>query len=224
MRLNLPRHNCIHFGILAEVTVSKENDAAIKSFMDQAATHTHVHEEHTHVAIFGSRSQIGGTTHRIRGSLQRSVDAEDVRSVRLSITNDRASDTLRRPPTSIKPVSHLIEASSRLFGSIGITCNSIFEYDESTHYRSSVRFPMPLMIRDHPAGITHIEQAQFSRRVNNTCEYRISVSENASSFTHSIDFEPTVLLNRKSIVQLFEKARAISSQLLIHTEGSRRRQ
>ena len=182
--------------------------------------HIHHHdEEDTHVAIFGSRSRIKGTTHRARGSLSRSVGVDDVRSIRLSITNDRASDTLPRPPADMRPVSTLIEASSRLFGPIRVACNAIFEYVESQGYRSRVRFPIPLIIQNDAAGITHIEQAQFSRRVDDDVEYRISVSEDSSSITHSLAFEITVPLDRKSIIQLLNNARSISSALIIRTGG-----
>ena len=220
MRLNLPRHNCIHLRILGQFTVSKDNDDKIQSFMDQTASRIHHDdEEDTHVAIFGSRSRIKGTTHRVRGSLSRSVGVGDVRSIRLSITNDRAPETLPRPPANMRPVSTLIEASSRLFGPIQVTCNAVFEYDESQGYRSKVRFPFRLIIPGDPAGVTHIEQAQFSRRVNDDVEYRISVSGGSPLITHSVGFETTVELDRKSVSQLFNNARSISSQFVMRTGG-----
>ena len=188
--------------------------------MDQTASHIHHHdEEDSHVATFGSRFRIKGTTHRIRGSLSRSVSAHDVRSISLSITHDRASDTLPRPPADMRPVSTLIEASSRLFGPITVACDAVFEYVESQGYRSRVRFPIPLIIQDDAAGITHIERAQFSRRVDDDVEYRISVSESSSSITHSVAFETTVPLDRKSIIQLLNNARSISSRLIIRIGG-----
>lgn len=212
MRLNLPRHNCIYFGIRGEFTVSKDSDVEIQAFMDETEGHTH-DEDAMRIAFFGSRSRIEGTTHRVKGII-RSNDTEDGHTIRLSITNQRVRDTLPRPPAVIKPVSKLIEAAPHLFGTIEITCNATFEYDRTQNYNSKVRFPIPLVIQGDSVGLTHIEQAQFSRKVNDDVEYSISMSENSGSFKHFVEFKRTVALDWKSLRLLFDKARAISLQFI----------
>ena len=216
MRLNLPRRSCIHFAILGEFTVSsRDADAEIQAFMDQTETRTlDLDGEETRVAIFGSRSKIGGTTYGIRGSLYRSVGEENATSYQLSIVSERASDELPPPPAAMRRVSHLVEASSRLFGPIEMTCYAVFEYDE-TAYRSKVSFPFPLIVQSEQLGVTHVEEAQFSRRKNGDVQYRISVSKESPSITHSVDFETTAKLDGKSIAQLLDKARSFSSQLVV---------
>ena len=223
MRLNLPRYNCIHFGISGEFTVSKDSDTEIQSFVNQTATHTHeLTDERRRVALFGSRSRFGDINHRVLGSISRRQGSDEVHSVRLSITIDRAPDELPRPPSSFRPVSNVIDAASRLFGPIKISCDALFEYDQ-LHYLSRASFPSAMIVQDGSAGITHIEGAQFSRRVNGEVEHRISVtpSEDGTSFAHSIDFETTVALDRKSMHRLFNRARSISRQLLIPVEDGR---
>jgi len=215
MRLNLPRYNCIHFEILGEFTVSKDADVEIQAFMEQTETRD-LDEEGTRVAIYGSKSKIGGVTHGVHGSLYRSADEDDVPSFELRIVDERASDELPRPPATLRPVSYLVDASARLFGPVKAYCFAIFEYNESM-YQSKVRFPLPLIIQGSESGVTHVEEAQFSRRVNGDVEYRVSVSEGSSSITHLVNFETTVQLDRKSMSQLLDKARSFSGQLVVPT-------
>ena len=215
MRLNLTRHNCNHLGLRGQFNVSKEKDDEVLSFLDQTETHIHRHEENDSTfAFFGSRSQVAGTTYRVQGSLRRSVDADGLRSIELIVTNDLARGTLRRPPSGIRPVSDLIEASHRLFGAFEITCNATFEYNEKQGYRSTMRLPFELIVPEDTAGITHIEAAQFSRRVGDVVEYRIAISDDADSFTHQIGFEKNIRFGSSSLAELLVMAKRISNQFI----------
>ena len=215
MRLNLTRHNCNHLGLRGQFNVSKETDDEVLSFLDQTETHIHRHEEDDSTyAFFGSRSQVAGMTYRVQGSLQRSVDADGVRSIELIVTNNLARDTLRRPPSGIRPVSDLIEASERLFGVFEVTCNATFEYNETQGYRSTMRLPFGLIVPENTVGITHIEAAQFSRRVGDIVEYRIAISDDSDSFTHKIGFEKTIRFGNRSLAELLVIAKRISTQFI----------
>ena len=209
MRLNLPKYECIYFRIRGEVAVSNDRDVEIQAFMDQTEGHDH-EEDSTRIAFFGSRSRMGDTTHQIQGSIFRLRGTEDSQAFRLSIASRRMRDTLSRPPATMKPVSKLIEVAPRLFGPISVTCSTAFEYAHAQDYRSKVRFPIPLVIQGDSVGVTHIEQAQFSRKVDDDVEYKISISQDSESFKHSIEFEATIILERKSIRSLLDQSRAIS--------------
>lgn len=225
MRLNLPRYNCVRFRLSGEFSVPTDRDAELQSLMDQTATHTHDpiegSEEGTRVAFFGSRSRVGGITHQVVGSLERAL-REDVLGFTLSITYARASDSLPSPPREMRPVSRLVEAASRLFGPVSVTCSTVFEYDQRKGFKSKISFPMPLIVQEETDGITHLESARFSRRVNDDIRYRISVSnpKDTDSFSHSIDFESTLELNRKSVRELLDRARLISTRLLVREGGN----
>ena len=218
MRLNLPRRNCIHFAILGEFTVSKDMDVEIQAFMEQTETRTiDLDGVETLVAFFGSKSRMGGATHSVRGRLERSVGENDLSLFNLWLDNEKAPDNLPRPPASVRPVSRLIEASSRWFGPIEISCFATFEYDE-TVYRSRVRFPLPMFVQSEGAGVTHVEQAQFSRRVNDEVEYSISVYEDSGVITHLVEFKDTIQLDSKATSQLLDRAHSISLQLVVRSE------
>ena len=220
MRLNLPKHNCVHFAVSSEFTVSEESDNEIQSLMDRTEGHAHQDEEgDTRVAFFGSKFRIAGITHRARGTLYRSVDDSDMPNMRMLITNERASEHLRRPPTGVRPVSYLLDAATRWFGEIEVSSNGIFDYEGSQGFQSRVRFPIPLFIQGDSSGITHVEHAEFSRRIDDDVKFRVSVSEDDESITHSISFENSIQLNQKSITQLFNTARSISSQLIVRIGG-----
>ena len=219
MRLDLLRYNCVHFGIRGDFTVPKDN-VAINSFMDQTLGQSLQNvEEPIRVATFGSRSRIGGNTYQVLGILHCVTKKDDANAIRLSITVDKALDTLPRPPSGMKPISYLVDASPGLFGSVEITCTCSFKFEEQQKYRSKVNFPMPLIVQDPSVGVTHIEQAEFSRRTNDDVEYRVTVSQDATSFGHLVEFDKTIQLDRESIRRLFDDARSISSLLLIRIGG-----
>ena len=169
-------------------------------------------------AFFGSRSRVAGITYRVQGSLHRSVNQEDERSVELIVAYDRVSDRLRRPPSGVKPVSNLIEASDRLFGEVEVTCNATFEYDAAQGYRSAMHLPIALIVPESTEGITHIEAARFSRRVGDDVEYRIAIStDDTGSFMHQVGFERRVHIGRSTLAELLSIAESISTQLIVRT-------
>ena len=219
MRLDLLRYNCVHFGIQSDFTVPKDN-VAINSLMDQTLGHSiQIDQDPVRVATFGSRSRIGGNTYQILGILRCITKKDDANAIRLSITVDKALDSLPRPPSGMRPISRLVDSATDLFGSVEVSCTCSFKFDEQQEYRSKVNFPMPLIVQDSSIGITHIEQAEFSRRINDDVEYRVTVSQDATSFGHLVEFDRAMQLNRGSIKRLFDDARSISSLLLIRTGG-----
>lgn len=225
MRLNLPRYHCMRFGVLGEFTATPRQDDDIREFVSQTATHYHESEEDAGegslVALFGSRSRVGGVTHQIRCSLSRQMN-EDGPAYSLSITNHRVSEDLPAPPRRYRPVSAVIEVAAHLFGLVDVQCDAVFEYEQSLGFRSKVIYPIPLILHENGDGVTHIENAQFSRRESDDIQYRILVinSEDSESFVHSVRFESTTDLGRVGIRKLFDKARLISSQLLTRAGDS----
>ena len=102
MRLNLPRYHCILFRVASEFNVPKRRDGEIQAFMKRTETipiPAEGGEEETLVVHFGSRSIVGGITHKVMGHLVRRIREDD-----LSIspnppmdTDGRREDTGRRP-------------------------------------------------------------------------------------------------------------------------------
>ena len=214
MRLNLPNYHCVQFGLTSDFKVPLEKEADIVSLM----TRTHAHEidgEGPRMALFGSRTSTKGVIHRVRGRLTMTRNPTDL-DVDLLVSSHRVDD-VRPPPRPYRPVSLLVEASGDLFGSIEVNFNAVFEYDQRHGYRSSIIFPVPLMIPKQTEGITHIESAQFSRRDNDEIEYQIIVMdpEDSDSLIHSVTFKSTLGLSAKSVKGLIDRAHRISTQLLI---------
>ena len=217
MRLNLPRYNCVHFSLSSEFTVSPDRDADIQTLMNQTHTHGPVgNGERTQVAFFGSRSKVSGVTHMVVARLAK-MPQDNALNYSLTITSDRASDTLSSPPKEIRPVSRLIQSASRLLGTINVSFDTTFEYDHAKGFRSKISFPIPLMVQEEAAGITHIESAEFSRRDNDDIEYKVLVStpEGSDSFLHFVDFRSAIELNPNSIRGLLDRARAVSTRLVV---------
>ncbi len=208
--------------MLSEFSVAEEQDINIQAFLSQTATHSHDsvkdNEEATLVSLFASRSRIGGVTHRIRCIVSRRL-RQGVPRYRLSMTNNRSSDRLPAPPRGYRPVSVLVNAAPDLFGPVDVRCNAVFEYSESDDLRSKVTYPIPLIVHDEGNGITHIENAEFSRRDTEDIQYRILIanSEESDSFVHSVSFDTATDLSPTGIRNLFDRARSISSQMLIRT-------
>ena len=223
MRLNLPKHHCVRFDLFSDFIVPTEYDADIGSFMDQ--THTHDRAEgdqpEFRTALFGSKSKIGGITHRLRGRLTKTRRQTDL-NIALSLSSSRSSEDLRPPPRSFRPVSQLVDASSTLFGPILITCHAVFEYDQKQGHKSKILFPIPLLVPDEAGGITHIESAQFSRRDDDETKYQVIVDnrEDSDVFVHSVTFDSNLQLSQASIRNLIDKAQSISTGLLIPTKGA----
>ena len=188
--------------------------------MDQTATRFHGpadgDEEETKNALFGSRSKLGGITYQYLGLLSRTT-SEDRVNYTFSITASPASDELPRPPRGVRPVSLPLQAAGKLFGHVEVNCVANFEYDLTQGFRSKISFPIPLILPGGTEEITHIEGAEFSHRANDNVQYRIRVAihEDANLLDHWITFESNLELSQNSIRGLLDKARAISSRLLV---------
>ena len=110
----------------------------------------------------------------------------------------------------------LIEAASRLFGSVNVNCNAILNTTKQVVSKSKIPFPMPLNCPRGSRRDYSYRNAQFSRRDNDDIQYRISVSysEDATSLVHSISFESTLELGLNSVRGLLHMARSISTRLV----------
>ena len=64
---------------------------------------------------------------------------------------------------------------------------------------------MPMFVQSEESGVTHVEQAQFSRRVNDEIEYSISVYEDSDAITHVVEYKDTVQLDSKAISKLLDR-------------------
>ena len=195
--------------------MSNVKDREIQALIDQ--TFSREDEQSVVVAYFGSRYTIRGATHLARGRLSKSVEADDTLSIGLWLDSILATDDLPRPPRTIRPVSVLMQNFERLFGTIRVTCYAEFEYDAEC-YQSKARFPIPLIMGD-PNGATHIEQAQFSRRVDGQTEYRIGISEDANSVSHIVELESILRIDSKSVSRLLSRTQTISSQFVLRLGG-----
>ena len=213
MNLTLSRYSCTHFCLTFECPMSEKIESGLRYFM--GITHHHLFDDGSpRVAMFGSKFTSNGVVDQATGSL--SVTHQEVAPTsRLWIVYDRADAALPRPPRDYKPVSVLIDELAELYGTIRVDCHASFEYGLSLGYKSGITLPIPLFVPDRQ-GATHIESAEFSRRVGDDVEYRITIrrSEDGEAIVHSTYFDAEVELNRKSIRGLREKARSISTRFL----------
>ena len=218
MRLNLTRFNCVQFDLFSDFPVSADKHAAISALMNQTHSHPASGEidGEPRTALFGSRTRTKGITHGFQGILTSTPEPTQLR-ITLSVSSSQADEELPPPPKTWRPVSLLVENASNLFGSISVGCRAVFIYDHRHGYESKITLPIPLRIQDDSDGITHIESAQFSRRNNDELEYRVLVVnlDDSDSLVHTIDFESTVELSLNSVRGLVDRARSISTRLLI---------
>ncbi len=220
MRLNLPAYNCHQFVLDSEFVVPASYDAAIDQIMNQTATHIHGfedgYEEEMRVAVFGSRFTIDGRLFQSRASLSKTKQGDDT-GLELRFVSNPAPEGLSRPSRQVRSVTMLVDSIAGLFGAAEVSCDARFEYDASSSMRSGLSLPIPLLAPVVPEGVTHIENAEFSRRDDHGIQYRIVVLNvgDSGALVHAVHFESEIVLNRGSIRQLLNRAHAISNQLLI---------
>ena len=224
MRLNLPNYDCIRFEFKADFEVPTGCYAAVHSVMEQTATHVHApvsaDDGGATVAIFGSRFVIAGINHRAVGNLSTTPRNDDV-GIGIWMLLNKAEGNLPRPPRSIKPISILTKAAARMFAPASSDCSATFEYDLAGGYKSKIALPTPLIVPDHPDGITHLESAEFSSREDDAIRYRILLRHDtdAGTIMHTVNFESAIDWSPGSIRGLLDRARSISTRLLILTGG-----
>ena len=170
----------------------------------------------TKVAVFGSRFTVDGTLYQVRANVSK-VKREHDTEFELSISSNRAPTGLKRPSRHIKPVALLIDAASELFGTIDVRCDAMFEYDSASGHQSALPLPMRLLAPEAPDGVTHLENAEFSRRDDTGVRYSIVVlnTDNSGLLVHAVHFEQSTELSRGLVRQLLDRAHAISDRLLV---------
>lgn len=222
MKLNLPNYGCIRFELEADFIAPLDFYAGIRSVMERTSTHVHApasaDDVETTVAIFGSKFVIDGVSHRAVGNLS-TTTRNDGLGIGVWMLLNKVEGDLPRPPRSIKPISVLTKMAARMFDSTRVDCSAIFEHDLAGGYRSGIALPMPLIVPDHPDGITHIESAEFSRRDNDGIRYRISLRQavDAGIIVHTVNFASEIDWSPRSIRGLLNQAGSISARLLVRT-------
>ena len=220
MRINLPNYNCRELDLESDFPVSKEVYSEIRQFMEQTSIHRHGpddgYPEEMLVAVFGTAFRIDGTLYRARASLLSTERENDV-IVGLRISYDRAPVDFSRFPRRVRSFQVLVDAASRLFGPIDFICDALFEYGEESGYRTGLPLPIPILAPVDPGGITHVENAEFSRRNDSGIEYRIVVlnTDGSRGLVHAVHFETAGELTRTSIRQSLNRAHQISKRLLV---------
>lgn len=222
MKLNLPNYGCIRFEIETDFSAPLDCYAGIKSVIQQTSTHVHgpvsADDVETTVAIFGSKFIIDGVSHRAVGNLSTTTRNEGL-GIGVWMLINKVEGDLPRPPRGIKPISVLTNMAARMFDPARVDCSAIFEHDLAGGYRSGIALPVPLIVPDHPDGITHIESAEFSRRDNGAIRYRISLHQavDAGMITHAVNFASEIDWSPRSIRGLLNQAGSISARLLVRT-------
>lgn len=221
MRLDLADFKCTEFELFSEFTVAPGKDAEIDALMRRTRVQDIVAAENKEqMALFVSESKIANITYRFVGTLTRKQDKDEM-GYTLWIKGGIASCNSSPPPQEISPVGDLVDAGSDLFGSIAVHCETTFVYGKAQGYKSKIHFPMPLLVQEKADNITHIENAQFSHRNSEgDIEYQISLTDidDLDRITHRVNFESTDELSCNSIRILLDRARSISTQLLIPPE------
>ena len=220
MNFNLPKYHCPRFSILGRFTRSVHEDIEIRSLMDQTLAHETGPENDDgavgRVAHFGSRFTVDGAVYRAFGDLTRNVQGDDA-NYELFIVNHRVHTGLPRPPRTVRSISVLMGAAPELFGAIDIECSFMFRYEEKQGYTSRVSLPNPLFLPEDTGGVTHIERVEFSRRDNDQIQYWITISKpNPQGTTsHFVRFDTMATLSRQSIQEVLDRAKSISTRLLM---------
>ena len=218
MRLDLIRHNCVHFYLTGEVEVTRAQMSEVQDFMSQTLVQHFDSADSPNdlqVAVFGTRSKMRDGIYSILGSLARSSDENDL-IVRFAMAYNIASDGFPSPPRSVRPVSVLVDNVSQLLGLFSVNCESVFEYRLSDGYNSKIQFPLPLLLPDATGGITHIESAEFSSRSDEGIRHKVSVVPHPEEDTveHVINLDRDTPLNRTAIRTLFDENVLVSSRLV----------
>ena len=218
MRLNLADFNCAEFELLSEFIVPPSKNAEIEAFMRQTMVQDLGDAENQAlIARFASKSEIAGITHRYIGTLTKKQSKIEM-GYALSITGNLAPDDLPPPPPDLEPVVGLVDAAAKLFGPVAVGYTAAFNYKQSQGYQSKIHFPVPLISPQGPNNITHIENALFSSRNSaGGVEYLILVEskDDTDSLAHSVNFSTVIELSHNSIRELLDRARSISTRLLI---------
>lgn len=216
MRLNLPSYSCSRFELHADFDVPLSAGPAISSVMEQTHNDVSTTGTDTKTARFGSRLYIDGIIHRAFGQLSMTPN-EGRLDIGLIMQLNEADSSLPAPPRRMKPVTALIAVAAQLFDPTDVSCESTFEYGTKQGHISKITLPIPLLAPANPDGITHIEAATFSNRTGDGIQYHITItqSDDTGLVIHIVEFESTTDWSRRSIRGLLNRARDISTQLLV---------
>ena len=213
---------CDSFAMSSRFTVGWELDSVLTTFMSR--THLTEHDDGrgvdvTQRAHFGSLLTAAGGTYVSGGHLTR-IPFQDTIEIALSFGVDVAAVSQRRPPRFIKPVFELLRGAPVLFGKRPFSCIAEFAYASDQGVRSAFPLPMGLARPQGAGGITHIENATFSRRTDQGLVYSVFVipPEDTEPLKHVVEFEEACTLSRGAVGQVFRRARGMSSQLLEHVQ------
>lgn len=213
MKLDLYRFNCVYLTIHGDFRVREGCDEEFRSLLTTTRTRSFDGDEEGRFdAVFASRFVVSGR-HLGVIAVVHWANEPSGRSMGLNfISTD--DDPLRRPPGGERAVSRLTEIAANSLDPFKVSCRAIFEYQEADGFRSKSSLPIPLPIREHDTGVTHIETAEFARRELDEVKYRIAVTEEDATLIHHVEFDTTISLNRRSLREALLEASSYSLQLV----------
>ena len=222
MTLPLPRHHCERFMINSDFTISSNMEPDLQGLIQPTLNYIdpHAPDDET-VGLFSSRYKTDDVDCRVFASL-RFHQVEDELNGEVLIIYEHADDERyaneRRPTSAFRFIDRL----TALFGDMDTHVHASFRYARAQGFRSRVPLPIPLMIPEGTAdGLTHVDSVEFSSRDDDSVQYQIFVAghdDDSGSFRHGVHLTPRLELHRRSIRQVFDRSRAISSRLIIPTE------
>ena len=216
MRVNLPRYNCVLFEIESVFTISSELDPYVINLMEETYVLKVDNEDDVehHSAIFASRAKIDGVFHRVGAHLARMKAGSEV-NISLMVRSTVVSEDEPTPPRELAPVNLLVDAA-KMFGEIPLSCRGVYQYNRQDGIESSIPFPYPLILPGDYFGVTHIENAEFSRRGEDGVEFSIQVNvpEFSDLFWHTVHNSHTLELSVYTFRSMVEQGRWISGPLL----------
>ena len=198
--------------------VSADHESDFRALL--SSTHTPIDDDGSpghFTAVFASRYSIGENHAGALAVVHWHDDPEGGRSIRLNFLKS-GKEPLERPEPGTRSVQHLVGAATDLLGSFSASCTAVFHYHKSDGFRSNSSLPIVLPVQEHRGGVTHIEEATFVRREGDAKRYSIHVNETDDAFTHVVEFDKAIRLDRRSLTGVLVKASAYSTELVEVTE------
>ena len=213
MNLNLYRFNCAFLAVHGDFRVREGCDEEFRSVLTSTMTRTFdADEEGKFDSVFASRFVVVGR-HLGVVAVVHWANEPSARSMGLNFIST-GDEKLQPAQRGARAVSRLTRIAADTLDPFKVSCRAIFEYQESDGFRSKSSLPIPLPIREHDAGVTHIETAEFSRRELDEIKYRVAVTEEDATLIHHVEFDTTINLSRRSLYEVLLEASSYSIQLV----------
>ena len=168
-------------------------------------------------SIFASRYTIHAHHAGVVAVVHWHDDPEGGRSVGLNFLT-AGDEPLEHPEAGTRSVRYLVEGATGMLETFSASCTAVFHYHKSDGFRSKSSLPIALPVQEHGDGVTHIEEATFTRREGNERRYSVQVTETDDAFSHVVEFDKTIRLNRRSLTGVLIQASSYSTQLVEVTQ------